>query len=270
MQFHIIKISNHSKTKIKEIQHLLEEIYSSGKVFDSNNKEYEVGLTSISKKEGEFIQNIIESNNITNTIEVGCAYGLSSLFICLGLSKKYSKHHTIIDPFQSSQWNNIGFENLKKTGVNYFELIEDYSELALPKLLKDGKKFDLGFIDGWHTLDHTLIDFFYINKMLSVNGIIIFDDVTYPSINKLMGYISQYPSYEVIGTVEMSYPRRELEKILTFPLKLLSLILPFSVTSRILPGHIAQKNRQFKLNTSMIALKKIKEDERSYDWFKQF
>lgn len=252
------------------IKEKIDEIYNSGKVFDFKNKEYEIGKTRISKEEGDFIRNIIENNNITKTIEIGCAYGMSSLFICLGLSKKKSKYHTIIDPFQSAHWKNIGVDNLKKAGVDYFEIIEERSELALPKLLNEGKKFDFGFIDGWHTFDHTLIDFFYINKMLSVNGIIIIDDVTYPSINKLMGYLSQYPSIEVIGTIDVFSPRRELEKILTFPLKLLSFFLPFSISSRIFSGRIAQNKRNFKLNTSMIALKKVKEDERSYDWFRQF
>lgn len=253
-----------------KIDRKIKAIYETGKVSDDQAIEYDVQKTSISREEGEFIRNIVASNDIQRTIEVGCAYGLSSLFICAGLQNKPARQHTIIDPFQSSQWKNIGVSNLKQAGVDYFDLIEEYSEIALPKLLSEQKTYDFGFIDGWHTFDHTLIDFFYLNRMLRVGGIVIIDDVLYPSINKLMGYISQYPCYEVIGTIDVASPRRTVEKILTLPLQLISLLLPFAVSSRIFAGRIALTNKKFKLNTSMIALKKIKEDERSYDWFRQF
>jgi len=249
---------------------LIDRIYTSGKVKDAEEKEYPAIKNSISKDEGEFIQQLIETNDIKRTIEVGCAYGLSSLFICKGLKNKDSKHHVIVDPYQSTQWKNIGVQHLQQIGFDYFQLIEEKSEIALPRLLSEGNTFDIGFIDGWHTFDHTLIDFFYLDRMLSINGIIIIDDVIFPSINKLMGYVSQYPNYEVVGSVEIFSYYRALEKVLTFPFRVLSFFIPFSISSRIFSGNIAIKRKLFKLNTTMIALKKIKEDTRSYTWFKQF
>jgi Methyltransferase domain len=59
--------------------------------------------------------------------------------------------------------------------------------------------FDFAFVDGMHTFDYVFTDFFYIDKMLPVGGVIVFDDVYYPSIRKLCRYILTNLPYEAIG-----------------------------------------------------------------------
>ena len=45
-------------------------------------------------------------------------------------------------------------------------LIEKKSYEAMPELLKKGEEnYDFIFIDGWHTFDYTLVDFFYSDKL---------------------------------------------------------------------------------------------------------
>ena len=57
------------------------------------------------------------------------------------------------------------------------------------------KYFDLIFIDGFHTFDYTLIDFFYSNLLLKINGIIIIDDKLHNGVNKCIKYIETNYSY---------------------------------------------------------------------------
>jgi hypothetical protein len=40
-------------------------------------------------------------------------------------------------------------------------VLREPSFLAMPRLLARGAKFDLVFVDGWHTFDFTLLDMFY-------------------------------------------------------------------------------------------------------------
>lgn len=144
---------------MKENDPILGEILSTKKVKDEHGKEYP--LTShTDENEKEFLRNIFRENNYSKTIEIGCAYGISSLIICSAIAAQPQKQHTIIDPFQRATWKNIGVLNLERAGYNFFELIEKRSEIALPQLLEAGREYDFGFIDGWHTFDHTLIDFF--------------------------------------------------------------------------------------------------------------
>lgn len=251
------------------VQALLDQIFKEGIVRDSDEGEHPL-KANISTDEGAFIQEIMREAKPTRTIEVGCAYGISALFICAELQQTPGAHHTIIDMLQSTNYKNIGRANLKRAEIDFYDLIEKPSEIALPALMAEGKKYDLGFIDGWHTFDHTLIDFFYINRMLEVGGIIIIDDVTYPSINKLMRYLLTYPCYEMVGQTQMFSPKRQAEKAAMFPFKLMSKLLPKRLRHKVFASNIVQSANKLQLNTSMIALKKIKEDERSYTWFEEF
>jgi len=73
---------------------------------------------------------------------------------------------------------------------------------ALPQLEKEGRKIDFAFVDGWHTFDYVLADFFYIDKMLKQDGLIAFDDANIPGIRKLCRYIVTNHSYAVFKCLE--------------------------------------------------------------------
>lgn len=252
-------------------QELLNEIFKSKKVFDENGKEYKSNA-NIDEKEGEFIRDIIRKYNPITTIEIGCAHGISSLYICSSIEKIKGCNHTIIDPFQSTQWKNIGKSNLQKAGYDFFNLIEKPSEIALPELLSSGKKYDLGFIDGWHTFDHTLIDFFYLNRLINIGGVIIIDDIGMPGIKKLMRYILNYPCFELVGHVEVKKStKRELYNLITnFPFRLFSKLFPDRLKYKYFSSNIIKSDKDLKLKSSMIALRKIKDDDRNWTWFKEF
>ena len=250
-------------------QELLDQIFAQGIVRDSEGREHPL-KANISQEEGAFLQKILREVRPMKTIEIGCAYGISSLFICAELQQTPDAFHTIIDSLQSTNYKNIGLTNLNRAEIDFYELIEKPSEIALPELLAQGKKYDLGFIDGWHTFDHTLIDFFYLNRMLNVGGVILIDDVTYPSINQLMRYLLNYPCYKMIGQIEMHSPKRQLEMALSLPLKLISRLMPKKLSQKTFAGNISHRHKNLKLNTSMVALMKTREDERPYTWFEAF
>jgi predicted O-methyltransferase YrrM len=252
-------------------EELLKEIFETKTVLDAEGNKYSLD-SNIDEPEGEFLTTIIGKYQPQKTIEVGCAHGISSLYICSALEKMQDPHHTIVDAFQSSVFNNVGVSNLKKAGIGFFELIEDLSETALPKLLSAGNKYDLCFIDGNHTFDHTLVDFFYMNRMIDIGGIIIIDDTGMPAVNKLMRYILNYPAYKQIGGVRynVSLQRKMFELIAIGPFRLFSKLFPGRLKYAFFAGSVMRSNKKLNLNSSMVALQKIKNDERSWNWFKDF
>ncbi len=182
---------------------LIDEIYLSRALLTADGKK--IALHSeISRDEGLLINNLIREHDfVRSTLEVGCAYGLSSLFICDALSERDTVFHTIIDPFQTTQWQGIGINNLERAGFRFFELIEDKSEFALPMLLKYRKeKFDMILLDGWHTFDHSLVDAFFATRLLRVGGFLVFDDADWNSVGRTLRWYQGYPCYERAAATE--------------------------------------------------------------------
>jgi hypothetical protein len=53
----------------------------------------------------------------------------------------------------------------------------DGSEWALPPIAKAGPAFDFALIDGDHSLERTVMDFFYLNHTLKKGGLLMIDDL---------------------------------------------------------------------------------------------
>jgi predicted O-methyltransferase YrrM len=244
---------------------IIEEIYRTGVVRDRFNNEYELH-SSIDRIEGEFIFQLIKSEpDICKTLEIGCAYGLSSLFICSALSERKSARHIMIDPLQQELWNDVGVSNLQRSGFDFFELIEEGSEFILPKMAQnESGTFDLVFVDGWHTFDHTLLDLFYANLLLRKDGYLVIDDCSLPSVAKAVSYISKYPSYQI---AQECPPRTEFRRALR---NIITTVIPQSISGYVVPKILYDKYYIRTLFSRMVALKKVEEDERDWDWFISF
>lgn len=244
----------------------VEELLRTKQVTDEKGNVYDLDA-AIDKAEGEFLHSLIIKNKVSRSLEVGCAMGISSLYICHALSQKESQNHTIIDPYQYSGYHGIGIANLKRAGFTFFKLIEQPSEIALPEMLQRQEEFDFALIDGWHTFDHALLDFFYVNRLLSVQGIVVFDDVDFPLIRKLLRYIRNYPNYEIIGSVPRYWrPRGKVALQVAALLRL----LPKPLTRNLIIDDVIRPNISLGWNASMIALRKNGPDERRSGWYVPF
>jgi predicted O-methyltransferase YrrM len=141
---------------------------------------------NISLDEGHAIQALIREIKPRVTLEVGCAYGVSTLFICEALAEIGGERHVIIDPLQEDGWGGVGLFNARRAGYgNLIEFHNEPSHLALPALVRAQRRIDFALIDGWHTFDYVLVDFFYVDLLLTVGGIAMLDDTRfYPAIRK--------------------------------------------------------------------------------------
>jgi predicted O-methyltransferase YrrM len=110
---------------------------------------------SVPTQEGHDLRRWVTEEKAKHSIEIGLAYGYSALHICEALLQgdEPDVRHVVIDPWQSAEtgFSGGGLENLKNAGVyDMIECYEEESQLALPRLLKEGRKFDFAFIDGNH------------------------------------------------------------------------------------------------------------------------
>jgi predicted O-methyltransferase YrrM len=240
----------------------IDNIYASGNVVGKTGRVHK--LTShIGKDKGEFLYRTIKNDpTIAKSLEVGCAFGLSSLYICEAIRGREGARHTIIDPHQNTDWDGAGIRNLQEVGVDYAELIESGSEFALPRILESGRgPYDFIFIDGWHTFDHTLLDSFYATRLLRVGGILALDDADWDSVGRVIDFLLSYPCYEDIGRVTRMRPRGWKGKLA------LTLASPFGRQKwKALVSHKLYRRIFDDQQTRMIALRKNSEDTRSWTW----
>lgn len=228
--------------------------------------------SAISVPEGELLQRLILEARPKVSLEIGMAYGISSLFICEALAKVGGVRHIVRDPNQDVHWSGVGMSNLRNAGFgNLVELRYEESQKLLPRLAYDGLKIDFAFIDGWHTFDHTLVDFFYIDKMLNVGGLVVFDDTQLAGIRAVCRFIATNRSYEVCGFVEGPTEDRQRTKM-----AVTRLFHRFARRSKIVRYVIHPKfswsdeSLGFSWNPRAIAFKKLSEDTRNWNYHSAF
>jgi predicted O-methyltransferase YrrM len=180
---------------------ILERIYETGFVEDRNGKLIQAFPAGIPYYTGIALSQLIKNENLDRTLEVGMAYGLSTLFICQAHKDKGKGTHTAIDPYQNRSWKSIGLENIKKSCLdNVLRFIETSSHLSLPQLLAAREKFDFAFIDGAHAFEYAFVDFFYIDQLLAPGSYLVFDDLWSPAIRKIVSFVLRNRSYQLVKT----------------------------------------------------------------------
>jgi len=105
------------------------------------------------EREGRMLERVIAAVRPAVSLEIGFAYGVSTLFICGALAAACAvATHIVMDPHQSTQWRGIGLRNVREAGyAGMVRFYEEQSEFVLPRLLAEGIKVDFALIDGWHT-----------------------------------------------------------------------------------------------------------------------
>jgi predicted O-methyltransferase YrrM len=175
-----------------KLRRVIEEIYARGTIRDAEGIEHQIFPESVTPDRGAFLRDTCRQERAGSVLEIGMAWGLSTLHIQEGLlsqerllSPDAGAHvHVVIDPKQTSKFHCAGRRILRDAGVEQrVEFHEDYSEFLLPRLVCEGRVFDLVFIDGAHRFDNVFVDLFYANRLLKPGGVVVFDDVFAESVN---------------------------------------------------------------------------------------
>jgi predicted O-methyltransferase YrrM len=151
---------------------------------------------SVPREVGAVLGDWVCREDAKATIEVGLAHGMSALHICEALvaNDHSDAKHTAVDPFQTTAPDGRGFQRsglraLSEAGLaSMVEHIESESQIALPRLLAEGRAFDFGFIDGNHRFERVFLDLYYLGRLIPPGGIIVLDDYDLPGIAKAVAF----------------------------------------------------------------------------------
>lgn len=175
---------------------LLREMLKSNEVTLSDGSS--VGVKSASTVNNlKAIRQVILKEKPVSTLEIGLALGASALTFLGSLQEVNDADffHTAIDPFQNSQWQGIGVDQIERGGLSKnFRFIEQDSMIALPSLCERDESFEVIYVDGNHKFENVFVDFLFGVRLLSSNGMILFDDCTFPQVKKVIKFIDKnYP-----------------------------------------------------------------------------
>jgi|SRR5580698_6258016 predicted O-methyltransferase YrrM len=166
---------------------------------DSSGPQFPKGMRP---GEYEVLQELLSRFTPKRTLEIGLANGGSAVVLCkYHAEARANGRHTAIDPYQSAPpplgFASFGVKAVQDAGYgDLFRLIEQPNFLGLPQLIVEKAKFDLVLIDGWHSFDYAFVDYFYVDLLLEVGGLMIFHDTGWPSVEKVCRFLEENKPYE--------------------------------------------------------------------------
>jgi predicted O-methyltransferase YrrM len=153
---------------------------------------------SVPVADSDVLRDLLLAEEPGAVIEIGLAYGNSALAIVEALvaAGTYQARHVIIDAYQQ-QFHGAGWAAITRAGLaGLCSLVEERSQIALPRLLADGFVADAAFVDGSHIFHNVFVDLFYLRELVRPGGLVILDDCSHPSVATAARYFELNTGWE--------------------------------------------------------------------------
>jgi len=204
----------------------VEDVLRSGRVSTAEGRVVHAhSYMHIPRDECELLYRQVAATRATQAVEVGMAFGISTMCLCDALSRNTSPetgqrpHLVVVDPFQNGNiWQGVGLAQIRSASFDdVVQFYERPSQVVLPELAAKEYRIQFAFIDGSHMFDEVLIDFFYLDQMLEIGGVIVFDDVGLQPVNAVVRFVLANRNYELVEVLELlrtgvGNRRKRLEK----------------------------------------------------------
>jgi len=189
----------------EHIRRVIQELVTTESVTGSDGVERRLFPVALSPREAVVLRDWVVRERAVHTIEVGLAFGFSSLHICEGLvlNGDLDARHVAIDPNQLTGFASAGLRVLQNAGVAH--LVDHHAEesqLLLPQFVRDGRCFDLAFVDGNHRFDAVFVDLFFLGRLVRKGGVVILDDYNLPGIKRVVSFFATNIGWTVADTVD--------------------------------------------------------------------
>ncbi|MGW5768682.1 class I SAM-dependent methyltransferase [Streptomyces longwoodensis] len=137
------------------------------------------------------IRDLLVDERVETVIEIGLAYAGSALAISEALLRTGSRspRHVVIDPFQHTAYEGVGWELLCSAGLDgVAELVTEPSQRFLARLADASFAADAAFVDGSHHFHNVFVDLHFLGEIVRPGGVVLLDDVGWPSVSAAVAY----------------------------------------------------------------------------------
>ena len=161
------------------IDELINKTYRAGFIRGEDGRLHNILPAAITKDRGLYLAELCREVRPAATVEVGMAWGLSTLWILKALlEQSQPAPHVVMDPLQHFGYHGAALLALRDNGLeSMVEFYEEPSITVLEKLAHGRRQFDFAFVDGDHGYEAVLCDLWLLDLLIKPGGIIVFDDV---------------------------------------------------------------------------------------------
>jgi predicted O-methyltransferase YrrM len=153
---------------------------------------------SVPASDGDVLRDLLLAENPGTVIEIGLAYGSSALAIAEALVTAGSDRprHLIVDAYQQ-RFHGSGWAVITGAGLaGLCGLVEERSQIVLPRLVGDGFVADAAFVDGSHIFHNVFVDLFYLRELVRPGGLVILDDCSFLSVATAVRYFEVHTGWQ--------------------------------------------------------------------------
>jgi predicted O-methyltransferase YrrM len=180
------------------VQAFRERLFEAGTVVaQADGRVRDLFPVAIGIDEGHALREWVRKERALWTLETGLGFAISTLFICEGLLENgLDGRHVAADPYQFSglsghrtTYVGVGLQILEEAGVrDLVEFYEEESQIVLPRLLAQGRRFDFAFLDGNHRFEGVFLDLIYAGRLLKERGVIFVDDTQLRGVRRAVDF----------------------------------------------------------------------------------
>jgi len=145
---------------------------------------------SISREQGEDLERLIKKKNLRRIVEFGTSFGISTLYLALGVIE--SEGHIITTELVESKAQKA-IENFKRAGVT--DLVEVRIGDAVETLKNHNQPIDLLVLDGWKDL--YLVVFQMLESNFHSDTFIYVDNADMVETQAFLKTVSEDPKYQL-------------------------------------------------------------------------
>lgn len=175
---------------------VLQEILTQGLVQHPEGCSLQI-VANISYANSQALRAVVEQRKPELVVEIGMAYGVSTLSILSAMQQNATGRLISIDPYIGWPTGRlVALHQVARAGAEEIHSHwHECSYTALPRMLQEGLHPDLIYIDGNHNFDYVFTDCFYADKLLGAGGVIGFNDCGWRAVHKVLRFLTAYRRY---------------------------------------------------------------------------
>jgi predicted O-methyltransferase YrrM len=184
-----------------EVRRYSEELFERGHARSTDGTAVELDPHALAEVDAREIRDLAVAEGVETTLEVGLGLGVGTLSLCEVLLEvgRPGARDVVVEPFPDEFFGGAGLQTIRDAGLeDVVQLIQGPSQLLLPQMVSEGRRFDLALIDGDHSFDGVFLDLCYADVLVRPHGLVIVDDLWIRAVRLAVSYVERNFGWELL------------------------------------------------------------------------